>query len=101
MNEIITHYSEQATFSDTSENLLFRYYPNLPAGSMVQVGSKDNDLEKYHNGKCYEFTVDFFGEKKKLFLEQKRAIGFDEEFEVTLYEFMLHGIEDAGSADLQ
>lgn len=93
MNDIITAYTEQIN-SETSDRLLFRYYPNLPAGSVVQVGTDQGDLEKYFNGECYEFLVDFFGEKKKLFLKDKRAVQGDPDYEGNLFEFDLNTIED-------
>ena len=100
MNDIITTYAEQIS-SDSSDNLLFRYYPNLPEGSMVQVGVSSGDLENYKTDDCYEFLVDFFGEKKKLYLEEKTTLGHDDEHNVDLYEFMLRGIEDVEPAEKQ
>ena len=98
MNDIITTYAEQLT-NERSEHLLFRYYPNLPEGSLVLVGTREGDLENYRSDDCYEFVIDFFGDKKKLHLRDKREITGDTEFEGNLYEFTLDTIEDVESAE--
>jgi hypothetical protein len=100
MNEIITTYAEQLT-NERSERLLFRYYPNLPEGSLVLVGTREGDLENFRAGDCYEFIIDFFGYKKGIYLRDKREISGDTQFEGRLYEFTLDTIEDDEPAELQ
>ena len=89
MNEILSTYSAQ--HNNTSEPLLFKYYQDMPEGSIVEVGTKNSSLEEYKNGDCYEFEVDCFGEIKKLYLENKKPLGYSKEHELNMYEFLLKG----------
>lgn len=99
MNEILTTLSAQQNGS--ADSLLFKYYQDLPEGSIVEVGTKNNDLENYKNGECYEFEVDCFGEVKKLYLENKTPMGYSDEHELNMFEFSLRGIEDIGSEEIR
>ena len=92
MNETLSTFSAQQ--HNSAEPLLFKYYQDLPEGSIVEVGTPKGDLEEYKNNDCYEFEVDCFGEIKKLYLENKKPMGFNEEDGLYMYEFLLKGIED-------
>ncbi|MDF3078123.1 MAG: hypothetical protein K0S09_2012 [Sphingobacteriaceae bacterium] len=92
MNETLSTFSAQQ--HNSTEPLLFKYYQDLPEGSIVEVGTKTGDLEEYKNNDCYEFEVDCFGEIKKLYLENKKYLGVSQEDGLRMFEFLLRGIED-------
>ncbi len=97
MNEILSTFSAQQ--NNTTEPLLFKYYQDLPEGSIIEVGTKDSDLEQYKVDECYEFEVDCFGEVKKLYLENKKPLVYNREHELHMFEFVLRGIEDMSSEE--